>query len=1421
MTDRFPLIVNANSQKIEEIVAGDNLDLTNNGLVINGDYGSGKYLSSDGTTVFWGSPGDVYLTQTQTLTNKTLETCNISGTLNILTNISNSSLVNSGIVVNGITINLGGSVITPNDNTLYTVSAQDGQNSNEKIFRLAETGSSSGNPTNSEVTLAVGAPASIPAGETAINLSLSRVNDTITISGTATDDNTLTTLEAQTGGVAVSGAVTIAPGNFTSVSQSGNVITIAGQDTDTITRLRGGTGQVYGSGDYTFLSSGAASVTQGLDVNSNPTITIGSTNTVTEIQGGLSGTPTAGTVRFLGGTNVTVSQSGNDVTLSSADNNTVTQLAANSETLGSGNFRITGSGSTTISASESSGVTTLTVNSVNTDTGANLTAGSGLTLGANEFSVKNSSNLSGNTISKWESGNSQFVNSLITDDGSSVTIGGDLVVTGTQTILETQTLIVEDNEIELRKGSNLVGSDGGVKLIRTTDPNGSNPTFTSLSWNESAGYWRVFDGSIDLRLVTETETQILTNKTLTSPTLDGNPSLGSATATSINGLEFTSTASATLEIASAKTLVISTDLTLTSENGNSNVNINFRDGGDVVYKSDSLGALSSTTATSLRTLITGTSGSGDLLFATNPTILTGITSTSTSFSLINSGVTSLLFGGDAESITIGSITGTTTINHALSVPKNATFGTTISDTFTCNSLFNAALGDITIRGGLTDPMRLGRGSGEVATNTAIGVRTINSVTSGFRNTSTGYESLLTVNSGSRNTAFGHRTLRSVGVGNDNVAVGDDSQVVLTSGSRNVSVGSKTLENISTGDSNVCIGHYAGAGLTGGNGNVIIGPSENENSTDSTYQPADPSGSRQLVIGSGTETWIRGNNLFDVTIPASLTVGNDITIQGNLTVEGVTTTVESNVVKIADKNIELASVVSVQFNATVVDGTPNITAVTPTSGLIPGMEIQTSQGGITVPSSTTIVSITNNTAVLSNNIAGSGTVLFNAIGPSDLSAHDGGITVKGTTDKTFQWRGLDGGVTYNSWTSSENLDLVTGKKFRIGSTDIASETQIGPSTGGLSLGAGVTSSSLTSLGTLTALTVSGNVTIGDKIIHNGDTNTAVRFPANDTVSVETAGTERMRIDSSGRLLVGTSSARANFYNSSTNRPQLQIEGNDNPKSALAIIQDFNANTLGPQLVLAKNNSTTIGTNVLVANGDTLGAVSFQGNDGSDFVEAAAISAKVDGTPGANDMPGRLVFSTTADGASGPTERLRITSGGEVQIANGNLKFSTAGTGIDFSATSDGSGTTTSELLDDYEEGTWAPTYTPENNSFTSITYDASVSGKYQKVGSTVWIQGFIRTDALTVGSASGNLFIGNLPYAPFSSGGENCTINIGSVSNFSGDVPYSMMTTSGNRMAIYYRTTSNGNASVLNVSDLQAGTVANANTIFFTGQYSVT
>jgi hypothetical protein len=74
--------------------------------------------------------------------------------------------------------------------------------------------------------------------------------------------------------------------------------------------------------------------------------------------------------------------------------------------------------------------------------------------------------------------------------------------------------------------------------------------------------------------------------------------------------------------------------------------------------------------------------------------------------------------------------------------------------------------------------------------------------------------------------------------------------------------------------------------------------------------------------------------------------------------------------------------------------------------------------------------------------------------------------------------------------------------------------------------------------------------------------------------------------------------------------------------------------------------------LVASGDELGQITFNGSDGTNMLQGAAIVAAVDGTPGANDMPGRLVFSTTGDGANSPTERMRIASGGYVLVGTTN-------------------------------------------------------------------------------------------------------------------------------------------------------------------------
>ena len=137
----------------------------------------------------------------------------------------------------------------------------------------------------------------------------------------------------------------------------------------------------------------------------------------------------------------------------------------------------------------------------------------------------------------------------------------------------------------------------------------------------------------------------------------------------------------------------------------------------------------------------------------------------------------------------------------------------------------------------------------------------------------------------------------------------------------------------------------------------------------------------------------------------------------------------------------------------------------------------------------------------------------------------------------------------------------------------------------------------------------------------------------------ANGERMRIDSSGRLLVGTSSARSNLYAGGS--PRLQVEGVSDTDQWASLISSQNSIT-GPSLILGHQRSGTIGGNTILQNNDEVGTLVFQGNDGANFISSASIRSFVDGTPGTTDMPGRLMFSTTADGAASPTEALRITN-----------------------------------------------------------------------------------------------------------------------------------------------------------------------------------
>ena len=88
---------------------------------------------------------------------------------------------------------------------------------------------------------------------------------------------------------------------------------------------------------------------------------------------------------------------------------------------------------------------------------------------------------------------------------------------------------------------------------------------------------------------------------------------------------------------------------------------------------------------------------------------------------------------------------------------------------------------------------------------------------------------------------------------------------------------------------------------------------------------------------------------------------------------------------------------------------------------------------------------------------------------------------------------------------------------------------------------------------------------------------------------------------------------------------------------------------PTIALAASASGTVGSFSALSDDDAMGYIFFGGDDGTDIRSAgASINAAVDGTPGSNDMPGRLVFSTTADGASSPTEAMRIDKSGNVGI-----------------------------------------------------------------------------------------------------------------------------------------------------------------------------
>ena len=282
---------------------------------------------------------------------------------------------------------------------------------------------------------------------------------------------------------------------------------------------------------------------------------------------------------------------------------------------------------------------------------------------------------------------------------------------------------------------------------------------------------------------------------------------------------------------------------------------------------------------------------------------------------------------------------------------------------------------------------------------------------------------------------------------------------------------------------------------------------------------------------------------------------------------------------------------------------------------------------------------------------------------------------------------------------------------------------------------------------------------------------------NSVGLSVNGAYALSVDSSKRLLMGSSSARqVGSYTAATQ--QLQIEGTNASTSSVAIIAN-SASGSGGTLSFAKTRATAIGGTTIVQSGDDLGYIEWAGSDGTSLQSAAVIMAEVDTTPGAGDMPGRLSFLTTPDGSTTPAERVRINSKGQTLFSSGTVTnpgigwlSDTTGTGI-YLVGADNIGIATGGVLrlriDDANllYGNASTKFLFGDGSVTnpSMTFFSDQDCGFRRIG----------TNNIGFGvNATGVLNIAQTAFDPVGAG----TVSTGTASNYWNDISYKTLTDRG-------------------------------------------
>lgn len=298
------------------------------------------------------------------------------------------------------------------------------------------------------------------------------------------------------------------------------------------------------------------------------------------------------------------------------------------------------------------------------------------------------------------------------------------------------------------------------------------------------------------------------------------------------------------------------------------------------------------------------------------------------------------------------------------------------------------------------------------------------------------------------------------------------------------------------------------------------------------------------------------------------------------------------------------------------------------------------------------------------------IIGDTASPSNLTADNGGVTLKGATDKTFIWLNST-----SSWTSSENLDLATGKSYRINNTEVLSST---------ALGAGVTGSSLTSVGTLSTGTWQataiadayiGTISSAGKVLNSATTatsaNTASAIVARDASGNFSAGTITANLTGTASAIadstvtdakVAAGAAIAHDKLASITAGSVLLGNGSNVPTATALSGDVTINSSGVTAIssgvivnadisasAAIDPSKVSGTAVVTS--DSRLSDARTPTDGSVTDAKVASNAAIAGTKISPDFGAQNVLTTGNVGVNvSPTEKLHV--GGNI-LATGNV------------------------------------------------------------------------------------------------------------------------------------------------------------------------